>query len=108
MSTDTNLTEEQFAELIRDGEPTAPPRPSGMLGHQVCPIPASFYVYRAGTFYRPEPASWAYTQFGIFATGHWGREPDEEKSLLIPYEALVYIEFDMESYKELQGEGPSD
>lgn len=42
-----------------------------------------------------EVGGWSYTPQGIFATGRWTHDPDPvDRDVLIPYERVLYIEFD--------------
>lgn len=60
--------------------------------YQVIKVPATFEIEGKGRFLVENLDSWAYTEVGIFASGHW-EGSDEEKDLLIPYTKLNEIEF---------------
>lgn len=73
---------------------------------QVVPVPVTITVKDvAATFTVPEPSGWAYTQLGVFATGHWRGTENTEHDVLIPYGEIKLLEYHYPKEEAPQDDG---
>lgn len=102
----TQLTPEQAEQLVGQGDPDEKPSVLGGAA-EVVPIPCKIMTVQNGQFVVQDVGAWAYTPYGVFATGYWafdlgtdGKPNDgvEEQDNLFPYNNVSYITYDYAAY----------
>lgn len=88
------VNENELAALLGKANETVP-----AANYQVIKVPATITVEDKGKFLVEDLDAWAYTEVGIFASGHW-EDSDNEIDVLFPYRKLDEIEFHFDRLTE--------
>ena len=65
-------------------------------------VPCTITTYKWGNFEVKDVNAWGYMAHGVFATGAWSGMPDREKTVLIPYDTIEFMEFDFEALERFR------
>lgn len=95
------VNDTDLAALLGKANETVP-----AANYQVIKVPATFEIEGKDKFLVEDLDAWAYTEVGIFATGHF-ENSSEEKDILIPYRKLEEIEFHFDRLSEGENDGAS-
>ena len=60
-------------------------------------VPCTIVTYKWGHFKVKDVNAWGYMAHGVFVTGVWAETPDQERTVLIPYDKIEWIEFNFEA-----------
>lgn len=101
------LSPEQIQELVRGDAPSG----QGFDVPEIQTVPVILHLIDgANSFVVSNYNSWAFTKHGVFATGEWDGEGDEQ-DLLFPYTSIFFIEYDfgdLEKALNNKADGSSD
>lgn len=109
------LNEDELKELMNEGQTQQIEEMNSVFGNvKVVPIPAIIYVMMGDElagFDAKAAGSWAYTPLGIFATGAWIVDSEDEqpiRDVLLPYESVHHLEFAFPDPPEVDEEDGKD